>query len=134
MKWRTIISFCLMMLAAAGCMKEDAEIDGGYSFINGRITDSEGTPLEHIKVTLQVQGSDTEVVYTSSDGMYMAIFEPKWDKTGTMTIGLTIEDIDSDANGGIFATLSDNIMIYKENSADGVVTIEKGYRLSPATL
>lgn len=135
MKLRTIIYICLATLISAGCMKEDAEMDekSRSSIIAGHITDINGNPLEHIKVALEISGSNSDAVYSSSEGTYKAFFKPEWDKNGKCEVKICIEDIDGKDNGGEFTKTSDTIMLLRDNLTEERIRIEKDYCLQYAT-
>lgn len=134
MKFQAIISICILTLLSVGCTKEDASTAGGKGkpIITGHITDVNGTPLEHIKVTLDIQGSYNDAVYSSSEGIYIAFFMPEWDKNGKCEIKVSIEDIDGKQNGGEFASIHDTILLLKDNLSDERIRIQKDYLLKYA--
>lgn len=125
----------IMILLSVGCMKEDAAMTerNGSSIISGHITDANGTPLEHIKVTLEISGSSTDAVYSSSEGIYIAFFIPEWDKNGKCEVAICIEDIDGKENGGAFSTIEDTIMLLKDNLPNERIRVEKDYHLQSST-
>ena len=92
--------------------------------IHGFVTDEEGSPINHIKVTI-TQSDFPLVVYTSSRGEFiadMALTE------GTLEIML--EDIDGEENGGTFAPLSDTITVLEDQE---MITLEYSLTLATAS-
>jgi hypothetical protein len=86
------------------------------------VTDEDGSPINHIKVTI-TQSSLPLIVYTSSRGEFIADM--------ALTEGpleITLEDIDGEENGGAFAPLSDTITVLKDQE---MITLE--YCLTFAT-
>lgn len=129
------LAFLLASCSAAelGMDKEHAALDG-LPTINGRITDQDGEPIEHIKVTLDWGGyTIPDVVYTSSDGIFRA--EAHIKKEESVTMAITFEDIDGEANGGSFETLTDTVILYykKENEDGKPVIFDLDYRLTLST-
>lgn len=133
---RSGISFILALagLICSSCAVESDMDIGNIPHVNGRITDLDDNPLEHIKVTFEWgAGTEPSVVYTSSEGMFSTSFIECWDTGGGMTVTVTIEDIDGEENGGLFERRSDKLMIYREDFSEEPVRIELDYRLTPAT-
>jgi hypothetical protein len=90
--------------------------------IHGFVTDEDGSPINHIKVTI-TQSDFPLVVYTSSRGEFIADM--------VLTEGpleIMLEDIDGEENGGAFAPLSDAITVLEDQES---LTLE--YRMTPAT-
>lgn len=101
--------------------------------VNGIVTDEDGEPIEHIKVTLDWGGfSLPDVVYTSSDGIFRAKARVTTDTSIEMT--LTFEDIDGEENGGLFDTLTDVVTLYSKDTDDDMpVRFDLDYRLTLST-
>lgn len=133
---KTGIAFILSLagLICSSCaMESDMGIEN-IPHVNGRVTDLEDNPLEHIKVTFDWgAGTEQSVVYTSSEGMFNTPFIECWDTGGGMTVTVTLEDIDGEENGGLFESKSDKLILYREDFSEEPVRIELDYRLSPAT-
>ena len=99
--------------------------------LEGKISDLDGNPIEHIKVTadLDIYMSVQEVKYTDSDGSFM--IEINADSSVPVTVTLTIEDIDGEKNGGLFETMVDTITLFEEDNANSIARLD--YRLNRAT-
>ena len=136
MKFKHIATVLLLVFTSVSCMKDDSALnnDSAGSIITGHITDADGKPIEHIKVSLTWNKNQKEIVYTSSEGIYKASIEPEWSKNGQMSVSITIEDIDGEENGGHFSTLNDTILLLENNQSSDIPEVRKDYRLSPATL
>lgn len=97
--------------------------------VHGSVTDMEGNPLNHIKVTLNY-GEDIEQmsVYTSLKGEFIADINP----SATM-LTITLEDIDGEENGGLFESLTDQVIILDNDifNDEDIMNIE--YSLTRAT-
>lgn len=124
------ITGLLAMAAFCSCSVDYAmEAPAPMGNIYGRVTDSDGEPLNHIRATLDF-GNDTQrmTVYTSLKGEFFADMDPR----ATM-LTITLEDIDGEDNGGLFETLTDQITIMEGgvSDAEGVISLE--YRLTRAT-
>ncbi|MBQ8422468.1 MAG: hypothetical protein IJX11_09435 [Bacteroidales bacterium] len=82
---RSGISFILALagLICSSCAVESDMDIGNIPHVNGRITDLDDNPLEHIKVTFEWSaGTEPSVVYTSSEGMFSTSFIECWDTGG----------------------------------------------------
>ncbi len=117
MKVIRYISYFLSVMAISSCSAMDFENedylpsdDGPGLFINGIVYDSEDNHIEHIRVTLDWNnGNEKAVKYTASDGSFTAEL-PRESYHEGMSITITLDDIDGDANGGQFNSLTDNIV------------------------
>ena len=125
---------CISVLAS--CMTMDMEApssdmnDTPVQEYQGSVMDSEGTPIEHIKVTIDWQGAFPvkAVKYTDSKGIfYLELIQ----KPEYYTISLTLEDIDGEENGGTFETLTDTITLFDDYESGATVKLD--YRLNRAT-
>ncbi len=124
------------MLASSCMTAKDMDFmapaeNGGMErhFIAGQVMDTEGNRLEHIRVTIDWNGEfEKSVQYTASDGSFVAEFPEGAYRTGK-TIMLTMDDIDGEENGGLFKSLTDNVIISEGGSSSGVLV----YRLNRAT-
>ena len=116
--------------AVSSCMAAfDAAVSDPIGIIHGTVTDTDGNPLNHIKVVLDYgEHRDQMTVYTSLKGEFIADVEH-----AVTTINLTLEDIDGEENGGLFAPLTDQITILEDNifHSEGLMNLE--YRLTRAT-
>ncbi len=136
--------FCICMILTS-CMAMDMEPSFDMSpdmpnisgFLEGRVSDGEGNPIEHIRITVDWNTADRfqEIKYSGSDGMFsVTIYD--LGHNGPVTITLTMEDIDGEENGGLFESITDTITLfedadssYESNNAGAMLD----YRLSPAT-
>lgn len=115
----------IILSAIAACSKAEPSMSDPSMLpgnIHGFVTDEDGSPINHIKVTI-TQSSLPLIVYTSSRGEFiadMALTEGP--------LGITLEDIDGEENGGAFAPLSDTITVLKDQE---MITLE--YCLTFAT-
>ena len=108
-----IISSC-----AAMDMQPSQSMDiPGMRILEGKISDLDGNPIEHIKVTadIDIYMSVQEVKYTDSDGLFL--IEINADSSVPVTVTLTIEDIDGEENGGLFETMVDKITLFEDNNS-----------------
>lgn len=103
----------------------------GMRILEGKISDLDGNPIEHIKVTadMDIYMSVQEVKYTDSEGSFM--IEINAGSSVPVTVTLTIEDIDGEDNGGLFETMVDTITLFEENGASSIARLD--YRLNHAT-
>ena len=115
----------ILLSAIAACSKAEPSMSDPSMLpgnIHGFVTDEDGSPINHIKVTI-AQSSLPLIVYTSSRGEFIADM--------ALTEGpleITLEDIDGEENGGTFAPLSDTITVLKDQE---MITLE--YCLTFAT-
>lgn len=109
--------------------------DEGFVIIQGTVADMDNNLLEHIKITVTVNGeSTTRTYYTSSEGKFRCEV-PSVMKDGQIAINLLIEDIDGEQNGGSFGTISDVITIFKEDYLKYPIVVDlPTFRLSHATV
>ena len=96
--------------------------------IQGTVTDTEGNPINHIKITFGYgEGTELITVYTSLKGEFIADIE---DAATVLTVKL--EDIDGEDNGGLFESITDQITILEDDILkEDTITLD--YRLSRAT-
>lgn len=101
--------------------------------IQGIVTDAEGNPINHIKITLQWEGDDNQLsVYSSSKGEFIADLE--WSGKGQpKSLNVTLEDIDGEENGGLFESIRDQVMLLEENGLEWSEVITLDYRMTRAT-
>ncbi|MBE6239957.1 MAG: hypothetical protein E7115_00435 [Bacteroidales bacterium] len=123
--WLSVITSCASMFDAF----QPAEAGN----IQGVVTDTEGNPINHIKITLQWEGDDNQLsVYSSSKGEFIADLE--WDGKGQpKSLNVTLEDIDGEDNGGFFESLRDKVMLLEENGQEWSEVITLDYRMTLAT-
>lgn len=121
--------FITLSMLTACSAAYDYAAPGFIGNVQGLVTDTEGTPLNHIKVTLDC-GEDIgqTTVYTSLKGEFLADIDP-----ATQILVITLEDIDGEENGGQFEPMSDQITLLDENPEDDQDIIFLEYRLTRAT-
>lgn len=130
---------CILSIAllAGSCMAEDADMyedsgRGGVPEVAGAVTDMESKPIEHLKVSVSVEGKDDiHVAYTSSEGMFLTQVDLA-EGFETLVLNIAIEDIDAEENGGIFESKTDKIIIDRELYSEPI-RVELSYRLNLAT-
>jgi putative lipoprotein (rSAM/lipoprotein system) len=118
------------MVILSGCSAVFDFIAGDYNGnIQGIVTDTDGNPINHIKVTLSTEDAGSQIsVYTSSKGEFVADME--WTtEEGSNTLNVILEDIDDEENGGLFDTLTDQVIVLDEKSK--VITLT--YQMTLAT-
>lgn len=126
--------FCAMIISSCADMdmqpSQFMDIPG-MRILEGKISDLDSNPIEHIKVTadMDIYMSVQEVKYTDSDGSFM--IEINAGSSVPVTVTLTIEDIDGEENGGLFETMVDTITLFEENGASSIARLD--YRLNHAT-
>ena len=101
-----------------------------FKGIAGKISDSKGEAVEHIKVTVNIEGLDTVSAYTSSEGIFIISIDVPDLKINQ--INLVIEDIDGEDFGGHYATIKDTVQIDKDSQKDGL-RLSLDYRLTLST-
>ena len=130
-----IICAAICAYALASCMAMDMAgvpdmSDMPELTYPGSVMDTEGTPIEHIKVTIEWQGAFPvkDIKYTDSNGMFYLdiINAPE-----RYNVTLTLEDIDGEENGGLFETLTDTIILFGDPESNSTVKLD--YRLNRAT-
>ena len=101
----------------------------------GKVSDEQGNPIEHIKVTLEWNTSEvTDIKYTSGSGMFSSQIRAAENDSAT-TLKITLEDIDGNENGGLFETYTDNITLFETVMPDDSLNvINLDYRLNHATV
>jgi hypothetical protein len=80
--------------------------------LNGIVTDDEGNPINHIRITLEWddQAFSPLTVYTSTDGEFSADLDYYYLRYPT-TVLIEISDPDGPENGGEFASKTDAVTI-----------------------
>ena len=133
MKMRNIILTIFTALAMCSCSLGNFDIDKvtppDFTGIAGQITDTKGNPVEHIKVTIGIEGMQTISAYTSSEGVFIISIEDN--RLKISQIEVLIEDVDGEENGGHFATVNDTVQI-DEYQEDGL-RLSLDYRLTLST-
>jgi putative lipoprotein (rSAM/lipoprotein system) len=124
------ITGLLTIAAVSACSSAyDMESRLPMGNIRGVVKDSDGEPLNHIKVTVGYgEGISPMTVYTSMKGEFIADLDP----SATM-LTVTLEDIDGEENGGLFETLTDQITIIWDDFSDEAEMISLEYCLTRAT-
>lgn len=132
MKIMMYISAMAVCMALPSCMDMSSVVEEeSIRFIQGKVCDENGTPIEHIMVNVDWDKLPGDIVYTSSDGEFKVVIPEVIINTET-TIDLTLSDIDGTENGGLFETLKDKIMLLPEE--DDLSEIILDYHLTHATL
>lgn len=133
-----IIGISLGLLVLAGCSERIRINEGRGPLLTGSVATQDGTPIEHIQVTLEWPGSNIkELSYTSSDGIFTS--SAHLAEKGETMLKITLEDIDGEENGGIFETLVETITLLEEDNDDyitesGEINLQMAFRLNHATL
>ena len=102
----------------------------------GKVTDVKGIPIEHIMVTID-WGSEhitPDIEYTDSDGRFMFRSRFSGSNESPATITVRLEDIDGEANGGLYESKTESMTIFKDdiissNGNNAIIT----FRLNRAT-
>lgn len=117
----------MVLLLLTSCMAMDA----GYMEtinLNGTVTDEDGTPIEHIKVTLNWKSPFSPLtVYSSANGIFSADLDFTY-LTYPITISIELSDADGPENGGEFESKTDEITIFEEGPLSSIT-----YQLTHAT-
>lgn len=133
-----IIGISLGLLALAGCSDMPIWDQGMGPLLTGTVTDQDGTPIEHIQVTLNWNDSKAkEISYTSSEGIFIS--SAHLSQRGETSLKITLEDIDGEENGGLYETLVETITILEEEKSENVtengeINLQMAFRLNRATL
>ena len=131
------ISYLILAAAALTCIAcTKAEYAGTdiYAILKGKVTDEEGTPIEHMEVTLELsKRTDPKTFYTSSDGTFICDISNKEART-IKDISITLTDTDGEENGGLFKTLTEEIHLYDETAEESPMTLNLDFRCSRTTL
>lgn len=114
-----ILGFALV----ESCAKEMYACPYSDFQLKGTVTDTEGEPIEGIKVNLsgvkggQIDGyRQDEVCYTDSEGIYIVTNQ---DFSTFDNLHLKFEDIDGIANDGEFETYELDVAVEQTKKADG---------------
>lgn len=123
----TLAAICAFMLTSCMQLTSDFMDSVPFGSYPGCVRDTDGNPIEHIKVTISTP-DDNQTRYTDSGGIfYMDIIG----NPVNYTITLTFEDIDGEENGGLFETLTDTITLFGGNDLNSSAMLD--YRLNRAT-
>ena len=97
--------------------------------LNGIVTDDEGNPINHIRITLEWddQAFSPLTVYTSTDGEFSADLDYYYLRYPT-TVLIEISDPDGPENGGEFAAKTDAVTIHEAGPLEPIT-----YQLTHAT-
>lgn len=99
--------------------------------IIGSVSDTDNTPIEHIRVTLTWNnGEYIEIKYTSYDGTFIS--SGPIHGIGNNTLTVTLEDIDGERNGGLFESMTDTITLFEQEDGE-YATVTLAYHLNRAT-
>lgn len=101
--------------------------------LKGKVTDEEGTPIEHMEVSIELSRRNIKTYYTSSDGTFICDITYK-ESRNLKTINLTLTDTDGEENGGLFATHSEEIYLYDEVSEEAPMILNLDFHCSHANL
>ena len=133
--------YILAAFSAVSCASERFTPDPVEPLINGLVTDMDENPIEHIQVTLEwKEAGITEIVYTSSEGMFQSSAYLSEENDTEVTI--TLEDIDGGENGGTFEKSVKTITLIQEEltadpenpEAENPISLELFFHLNHATL
>ena len=100
-----------------------------FTGVAGKICDSKGNPIEHIKVTIEIEGMESISAYTSSEGIFIISVEDQ--NLSVDQVRILIEDIDGEDYGGYFATIKDTVQVDVDQENGFRLSLD--YRLSLAT-
>lgn len=138
MKIKNIAAISLLAGLLTSCsegMVMDPEGDAYFEemlTLMGVVSDEDGNPINHIKVTVECDGYElVNTVYTSAKGRFYSFIDT-YGKEYPIILDITIEDVDGENNGGLYETLTDRITILEDYISNG--TVEATYRLTRATL
>jgi putative lipoprotein (rSAM/lipoprotein system) len=97
--------------------------------LNGVVTDGEGNPINHIRITLEWDDHAFSplTVYTSTDGEFSADLDYYYLRYPT-TVRIEMSDPDGPENGGEFAAKTDEITIHEAGPLEPIT-----YQLTRAT-
>ena len=130
---RHIILTALTALAICSCTLGNFDIDkvtpADFTGVAGKVTDSKGNPIEHIKVTVEAKGLQAVSAYTSSEGIFIISIDDTSLKISQIQV--LIEDIDGEDFGGYYETLKDTVQI--DEYQEDVLRLSLDYRLTLST-
>ena len=139
---RNILIFTITSILTLSCSAGEnyyspaGDKDYGRPFMTGKVTDVNGIPIEHIMVTID-WGSEhitPDIEYTDSDGRFIFRSRFTGSNESPATVIVRLEDIDGDANGGLFESKTESMTIfrddiYSDNGNNAIIT----FRLNRAT-
>lgn len=119
-----LISSCSTEIPGTGHGNEKVKV-------SGTVCDDSGSPIEHIKVTLDWNsGSRKDIKYTSSVGKFESEIQDN-PQSDVIILVISLEDIDGEGFGGAFEPYSESITLVKEDITEPVLKFD--YRLNRAT-
>ena len=126
-KLRIITGFIIWAIVSSCSADYDHYIPAPIQ-IRGTVTDTEGNPVNHIKITFDCGEREASLtVYTSLKGEFIADLATK-----ATIIKINLEDIDGEDNGGLFEPVTDQITLLEDNLPnEEAICLE--YRLNRAT-
>ena len=130
MRQISIILSATSLWLMSSCMAMDPGImETDTINLNGMVTDDEGNPINHIRVTLEWADPAFSplVVYTSTNGEFYADLDFYYLRYPT-TVLIGLSDPDGPENGGEFAAKTDEITIHEAGPLEPIT-----YRLTRAT-
>ena len=130
MKQISIISGIVSLWLITSCMAMDPGIMVTDTInLNGTVTDDEGNPINHIRITLEWEDRAFSplTVYTSTNGEFYADLDFYYLRYPT-TVLIGLSDPDGPENGGEFAAKTDAITIHEAGPLEPIT-----YRLTRAT-
>ena len=126
------IPFILTLISAVmicSCSADAYDLEPDFIGVVGTVTDTEGNPIDHIRITLKWDGIDENFVsYSSSEGIFKTAMDFDPTENGSTTLHVTLEDID----GELYEKKTDTIRIEPDKS-EKPFRIELVYRLTLAT-
>ena len=130
MRQISIISGIVSLWLITSCMA----MDPGFMVtdtinLNGTVTDDEGNPINHIRITLEWEerAFSPLTVYTSTNGEFYADLD-FYNLRYPTTVMIGLSDPDGPENGGEFAAKTDAITIHEAGPLKPIT-----YRLTRAT-
>ena len=130
MRQISIISGIVSLWLITSCMAMDPGIMVTATIIlNGTVTDDEGNPINHIRITLEWEerAFSPLTVYTSTNGEFYADLD-FYNLRYPTTVMIGLSDPDGPENGGEFAAKTDAITIHEAGPLKPIT-----YRLTRAT-
>ena len=130
MRQISIISGIVSLWLITSCMAMDPGIMVTDTInLNGTVTDDEGNPINHIRITLEWEerAFSPLTVYTSTNGEFYADLD-FYNLRYPTTVMIGLSDPDGPENGGEFAAKTDAITIHEAGPLKPIT-----YRLTRAT-
>lgn len=135
MKRNGIIYLSCMACLVCSCMaSQEISMPDNLVPVEGIVQDTEGNPVNHIKVTIVQRDNNDEpaIAYTSDKGRFSTLLNMTFTEFPVI-IDIRLEDIDGEDNGGHFETMTDQISIFEAMDQDIVPITTPTYRLTHAT-